>query len=606
MVKTLRCLATDTPTRLGRVAGAVAGVLLVLSMVAFAAAQEPPVHYLHQGIMPPGAIGAVQLQRGGPLPGYFQPIEIRAPRGVQVSLSAGGEFTPAETAPIRVGMLIGQVYRLRVTNIPLHEGEEVFPSIEVIDRLYPPRGQEVRFPIVIELTFDDLLLALDNKFVTRVVYLEDPQTALPVREHGQEWFEAPPGKDPLALADALGRPVMIVRLGCRMPGRDTGPDPSFFFGCPPLVKFPPPPAPPVAPPAAPRQPQAATPGAGAIAGAVSRQACPPVVPMGMDAGVPLPAAAAGPWTPPGMSQPWPEDEYLVDGGVHWRGVGAGRQGELRGLEPEDAVAQFDTLDGNTLVEPSNKVYIYSPRFGAVRLVVSLRMDEQQVNPVGVRLPTRLGRQDEVQVAVADKQQYQPVGQIGEDKLTIYRGRQYGGTASQSLGPKSFQGAFAWFEDISVIRMGIYRESEMAFLAQGAQAAIAWTRKQAVQVILDHQKATEEVSHQAAETLYTVNAEPAHPRLRLIKVASTQFAAPGEEVDFTLRFDNVGNQPIGNVTIVDDLTARLEYLPGTAQCSLPAGFNTQPSESGSLILRWEITNPLEPGDGGVARFHCRVR
>jgi uncharacterized repeat protein (TIGR01451 family) len=578
----------------------------VFSTVAPGVAQEPPVHYLHQGIMPPGAIGSVRLQQGGPVAGFFQPVEIRAPQGVQVSLSAGGAFAPAEPAPIRVGLLIGQVYRLRVTNVPLHEGEEVFPSIEVIDRLYAPRGQEVRFPIVIELTFDDILLALDNKFVTRAIYLEDPQSALPVREHGQEWFEAPPGKDPLALADALGRPVAILRLGGRMPGRDTGPDPNFFFGCPPLVKFPPPVPPPTARPAAPRQPQPGPAGRGLASGLESRQVCPPVVPLGMEAGVPLPAAAAGPWTPPGMAQPWPEDEYLTDGGVHWRGVSAGRQGELRGLEPEDAVAQFDTLDGSTLVEPSNKVYIYSPRFGAVRLVVSLRMDEQRVNPVDVHLPTRLVRQDEVQVAVADQQQDQPVGQIGEDKLTIYRGRQYGGAASQSLGPRSFQGAFAWFENISVIRMGVYRESETAFLAQGAQAAIAWTNKQAVQIVLDHQKATEEVSHQAAEALYTVNAEPAHPRLRLIKVASTQFANPGDEVDFTLRFDNVGNQPIGNVTIVDDLTGRLEYLPGTAQCSLPAGFSTQQSESGSLVLRWEITNPLKPGDGGVARFHCRVR
>jgi uncharacterized repeat protein (TIGR01451 family) len=447
-------------------------------------------------------------------------------------------------------------------------------------------------------------LALDNKFVTRVIYVEDPESALPVREHGQEWFEAPPGKDPLALADALGRPATILRLGARMPGRDTGPDPNFFFGCPPLVKFPPPP--PAARPAAPRQPQPAPPRPELYMGLENRQVCPPIGPPGMEAGVPLPAAAAGPWTPPGMAQPWPEDEYLTDGGVHWRGVSAGKQGELRGLEPEDAVAQFDTLDGSTLVEPSNRVYIYSPRFGAVRQVVSLRADEQRLNPVDVHLPTRLVRQDEVQVAVAEKQQYQPVGQIGEDKLTIYRGRQQQGTASQSLGPRSFQGAFAWFENISVIRMGIYRESEMAFLAQGTQAAIAWTNKQAVQVILDRKQATEEVSHQAAETLYTVNAEPAHPRLRLVKVASTQFANPGDEVDFTLRFDNVGNQPIGNVTIIDDLTGRLEYLPGTAQCSLPAGFSTQQSASGSLVLRWEITNPLKPGDGGVARFHCRVR
>ena len=326
----------------------------------------------------------------------------------------------------------------------------------------------------------------------------------------------------------------------------------------------------------------------------------------MEAGVPLPAAVTGPWTPPGMSQPWPEDEYLADGGVHWRGVSAGKQGELRGLEPEDAVAQFDTLDGSTLVEPSNRVFIYSPRFGAVRQVVSLQADEQRENLADVYLPTRLVRQDAVQAPGTDKQQYQAVGQIGEDKLTIYRSRVNQGTVSQSLGPKSFQSGYAWFENVSVIRMGVYRESEMAFLAQGAQAATTWTNKQAVQVILDRQQATEEVSHQAAESLYTVNAQPAHPRLRLIKVASTQLANPGDEVDFTLRFDNVGNQPIGNVTIVDNLTGRLEYLPGTAQCSLPAGFSTQESQSGSLVLRWEITNPLKPGDGGVARFHCRVR
>ena len=36
------------------------------------------------------------------------------------------------------GMLIGQVYRLRVTNIPHQPGVEVFPTIQVIDRLYPP------------------------------------------------------------------------------------------------------------------------------------------------------------------------------------------------------------------------------------------------------------------------------------------------------------------------------------------------------------------------------------------------------------------------------------------------------------------------------------
>jgi len=204
------------------------------------AAEGPGVHYLHQGVMPPGAIGSLQLQRGGPLPGFFQPVEIKAPPGALISLAEDGAFGQAQAAPLRVGMLIGQVYRIRVMNIPLNPGLEVFPTIEVIDRLYTPLAQQRRFPIVIQLTQEDLLLASGGKFVTRVIYLEDPETALPMQEdpQAQSWFEAPRGEDPLALADQLGKPVAILRLGARLPDA-SGPDMDFLFGCPPLVKYPP-------------------------------------------------------------------------------------------------------------------------------------------------------------------------------------------------------------------------------------------------------------------------------------------------------------------------------------------------------------------------------
>ena len=221
-----------------KVVGKVALVTLFSVQAGFLSAQEPGVHYLHHGAMPPGAIGSLQLQQGGPLPGFFQPVQIKAPAGVLVSLAEEGTFGEFSPAPIRAGMLIGQVYRFRVTNIPLNPGVEVFPTIEVINRLYAPRGQEVRFAIPVELTNEDLVLAKDGKFVTRVIYLEDPQRALPTAEdpQTQRWFEAGPGRDPLAMADQLGRPMAILRLGARMPGSD-GPDREFLFGCPPLVKY---------------------------------------------------------------------------------------------------------------------------------------------------------------------------------------------------------------------------------------------------------------------------------------------------------------------------------------------------------------------------------
>ena len=236
-------MATEDRDCWGRVArGAAVGVLFCLGLTASAPAQGPAVHYYHQGVMPPGAIGSQQLQRGGPLAGFFQPVEIRAPRGALISLADGGGFSPPQPGPVRAGLLIGQVYRICVVNIPLNEGLEVFPTIEVINRLYTPRGQETRFPIVIELTAEDLRFALDGKFVTRVIYLEDPLNALPVREgpQSQGWFEVGAGTDPLAVADQLGRPVAILRMGARVPDRNQGADDNFLFGSPPLVRYPPP------------------------------------------------------------------------------------------------------------------------------------------------------------------------------------------------------------------------------------------------------------------------------------------------------------------------------------------------------------------------------
>ena len=209
-----------------------------LGAAAMLHAQQPPVHYWHHGVLPPGAIGGRQLQRGGPLPGFFQPVEFKVPAGAQISLTVDSRFDHPRPGSRKAGMLIGAVYRMRVTHIRLAEGAEVFPTVEVVDRLYAPPGQELRFPIPIDITEEDLKLALAGKFVTRVIYLEDPRNALPAREVGksQNWFEAAPGQDPLAVADGLGRPVAILRLGGRLP--DQGDDPFFFFGSPPFMPVP--------------------------------------------------------------------------------------------------------------------------------------------------------------------------------------------------------------------------------------------------------------------------------------------------------------------------------------------------------------------------------
>ncbi len=321
---------------------------------------------------------------------------------------------------------------------------------------------------------------------------------------------------------------------------------------------------------------------------------------------PVPSDVTGPWAPPGLTQPWPPNEYLADGGDFGYAAVVKTDWEVRGLEPADTIVHFDTVDGQKIVEPSNRVHIYSPRFGAVRKVVSLVRNDQVDRFSGVHQPIQLVQDDDYQVAVSRKQQVQVERYTTGAPASVYHSHQGEGLISSKLGPLGFQNAFQPYEACSVIRSGVFDAAEMAWLAQGTDAAVAWTQNECVEVILDHQRAAVEVLDRGLQTIHSVNEPDAKPKLRIIKVASTQSASPGDTVDFTLRFDNIGNQVVGNVTIIDNLTTRLEYEADSAQCSIPAEFSTQPNEANSLALRWEISDPLLPGKGGIVRFRCRVR
>lgn len=219
--------------------GAAALLTAVASNAAAQNTPRGPVHYPHSTLMPPGSIARDQLTRSSPLRNYFQPVELHAPQGATISLVVDGQLSKPEPAPVKAGMLIGHVYRFRVQNIPLSEGFEVYPTIELVNRLYPPQGKAAAFPIPIHLTQEELEMAIAGRFVTRIIYLEDPNTALPRREEKgfQRYFEVSPTQDPLRIADDLGRPMAILRMGSRIPS-EAEMRAQFTYGSPPLKMLP--------------------------------------------------------------------------------------------------------------------------------------------------------------------------------------------------------------------------------------------------------------------------------------------------------------------------------------------------------------------------------
>jgi hypothetical protein len=59
-------------------------------------------------------------------------------------------------------------------------------------------------------------------------------------------------------------------------------------------------------------------------------------------------------------------------------------------------------------------------------------------------------------------------------------------------------------------------------------------------------------------------------------------------------------------VSDNLTARLEYVPGSSESDRPANVTTEVNSVGSAVVRFDIPGVLQPGQGGVVKFKARVR
>ncbi len=300
------------------------------------------------------------------------------------------------------------------------------------------------------------------------------------------------------------------------------------------------------------------------------------------------------------------DEYVVSGGDSKRKVVARDDWLVDNLDPEDAAAHFDTVDGRVLTEPSNRVFLYSPRFGAARQIITpVEGDHREFLDSAISVEGAMERVDSVSVDVRSQ----------DEKLLSATGSQEVAGAESALAPTTAIGRIGVIEADALLRMHQMLTSDSvdslgiedsALIMDGAIAAQGWSGQQGLAVATDQTNVFSNVYLDGPATVYAVKDGTKTSKLRVIKIANKDAARPGELVEFTLRFENIGDEPIGNVTILDNLSARLRYVDGTAKSSVPAEFLADLSESGSLVLRWEITDPLQPKEFGVVRFICKVQ
>lgn len=180
--------------------------------------------------MPPGWNADMLVKAGVIDPAWLQPIRVELPSQGTVQLFSGQPQPVFESAsPAQFSVSVGHFYRLRVADIPELPGVELYPSIEILDRLHPPAGLEEQFPVPFVLEEADLKAAANGLLVTRVIYLERPQTAAgddPLRR--DEPLTLPSGDNLVAAAALHGRPMAILRIGGRTPSADSAP--PMFFG----------------------------------------------------------------------------------------------------------------------------------------------------------------------------------------------------------------------------------------------------------------------------------------------------------------------------------------------------------------------------------------
>ena len=161
----------------------------------------------------------------GAVPSTVQ-VTFGRPDGMQVRYdqSGAGMFdSEPMIVPARQNFPQGALYRVKLTNIPGRAGVELYPTIELAHSNPRTGAYLAHNSIPVQFTDEDFDQVSTGNFVTKVIYLPDPDFQGPALV-GIDTIVSTrldPGVDPIVEADRRGSILAIVRLGDKdieMPG----------------------------------------------------------------------------------------------------------------------------------------------------------------------------------------------------------------------------------------------------------------------------------------------------------------------------------------------------------------------------------------------------
>jgi uncharacterized repeat protein (TIGR01451 family) len=536
-------------------------------------------------LLPESSRGQVGPPPPPPLPGKGPApllyVRFAGPVGMHVTFYQGHAPGRDYVAPVTVGLRPGYLHRVRLSALPQRPGVALAPTIEVRGTLcLPPRLRVAEFPAPVVITEDDVNRVLAGSLLTKVVYLENPELAVAAATRPDQPLEQnlPPAYDLLEEARGLGRPMVLFRMG----QRDVSIDELARQSVPGTVLLP-----------------------GETGLAPPR--FPPQLPF-----------ACFPTVDP-LSGPKPADEEcLHDGGDSGEPAGLDDVGRLRGLDPSDTLAEYTDSSGRRHLACSNRVCLCVPRFAVLRSELPLAAYDTTVGPAGaqavhqrvqlqVRVPSVETHQNEMVGAMAGRQK--PTAALATQGAALLLRVEVLEASVLDVGPAAALGTAAVVRLTEVERVRLAKQLELARVLSSQQRPEGMAQTQGTAVV-GRVEGLDVVSSVAETRDLTVCCQEApHPPDRplcLFKWASAQSAQVGDTVTFFLKYSNLGGRPISDIAVSDSLTGRLEYVAGSAKTDRPAVFTTQANEAGSVILRWEVSGRLLPGQNGVVSFQAKVR